>query len=873
MRFLNREKMVLQRFVLMVVAAAGVMGCVECLPHRILLDTDADTDDLFALLYLLKLNKSEFDLKGISISSNGWSDAGHSVNHIYDLLYMMGRDDISVGVGGEGGILDDGTILSNVGGYLPIIEQGVGTVGYCRYRQSIPVGRGGRLDVDTNFGLRKRFLPQGKRRYSPLEQPTAQQVLMDTISAGPTTVFIIGVCTNLAMFLMKNPHLKQNVEHIYVMGGSVRAAGQGGDIIGNLFTDFDSNPYAEYNIFMDPFAAYQVIHSGIPVTLVPLDATNTIPISAELFDYFERNQHTYESQYIFKSLKMARDTAFANDDQFYANYFMWDLFMCGVATSIMSKLQPENEFAEMKYMNITVITSNKPYGVSDGSNPFFDGRKTPKFRLSRNGCHSGHVQTGLRDPFCLVKNGTGKCTDGYTVMTEGQEGVPVLVAVRAKPNPDVKSPLNRAFYINFLDVINRNEQSSRFSFATEYPYYNHEEVVYKPDLWGKQVGKNVVFDMDMSAGDFLALFYLLKLPVEDINLKAILVSPTGWANAATIDVIYDLLHMMGRDDIPVGLGDVFPMNIADPIIPNVGDCKYQKVIPHGSGGFIDSDTLYGLARDLPRSPRGYTAENCVKYGAPRDTDHPELRQPLALQVWESVVNSLQTKSKITILTNGPLTNIAKIVGAGENMSSAIQEVVVVGGGGHINDHGNVTILPPELNLFLDPLAAKTVFSSKLNITLIPLATQRKVTSFPEIIHTLIQHKTPEAAFAKRLLSTLHHLQMKHPRYQHTGTFVGEILGSVLVAGDVSALKPKFSIKKIKVATQNGQVVIDEKQGKAVKVLENVDASAYYHLYANTLGHNRHSTVVGSFLGQMLLFFWLLLLLVLLHINKRRLLIM
>lgn len=40
---------------------------------------------------------------------------------------MMGRDDISVGVGGEDGILDDGTILPNVGGYLPIIEQVINT--------------------------------------------------------------------------------------------------------------------------------------------------------------------------------------------------------------------------------------------------------------------------------------------------------------------------------------------------------------------------------------------------------------------------------------------------------------------------------------------------------------------------------------------------------------------------------------------------------------------------------------------------------------------------------------------------------------------------------------------------------------------------
>jgi len=63
--------------------------------------------------------------------------------------------------------------------------------------------------------------------------------------------------------------------------------------------------------------------------------------------------------------------------------------------------------------------------------------------------------------------------------------------------------------------------------------------------------------------------------------------------------------MMGRDDIPVGLGDVFAMNQSDPVFSAVGDCKYLKAIPHGSGGLLDSDTLYGLARDLPRSPRRY----------------------------------------------------------------------------------------------------------------------------------------------------------------------------------------------------------------------------------------------------------------------------
>lgn len=90
---------------------------------------------------------------------------------------------------------------------------------------------------------------------------------------------------------------------------------------------------------------------------------------------------------------------------------MWDSFTSGVAVSSMlnSNNHGDNEFADMEYMNITVVTSNEPYGISDGSNPFFDGRVVPKFHLNKNGVHSGHVQRGLGDPFCIVENGKGKC--------------------------------------------------------------------------------------------------------------------------------------------------------------------------------------------------------------------------------------------------------------------------------------------------------------------------------------------------------------------------------------------------------------------------------------------------------------------------------
>lgn len=109
---------------------------------------------------------------------------------------------------------------------------------------------------------------QGSRRYSPIRQATTQQVMIKTISKGPTSVLIAGSLTNLAIFLMSNSHLKSNIDHIYIMGGGVRSKSSSCQPqqccdCGNIFTAFRSNPYAELNFFCDPFAAYQVTRQSI----------------------------------------------------------------------------------------------------------------------------------------------------------------------------------------------------------------------------------------------------------------------------------------------------------------------------------------------------------------------------------------------------------------------------------------------------------------------------------------------------------------------------------------------------------------------------------------------------------------------------------
>jgi len=437
--------------------------------------------------------------------------------------------------------------------------------------------------------------------------------------------------------------------------------------------------------------------------------------------------------------------------------------------------------------------------------------------------------------------------------------VRVLVAEKAKPNKDINSTLDREYFISFLHALNSPHQTAKFNMKTEFPFY--KETLYKNNIKGRLSGKSVILDLDMSPGDFVTLFYLLKMPQELIDLKGITITANGWANAATVDIIYDILHMMGRDDIPVGLGEFFALGQAYPTLNSTGDCKYRKAIPHGAGGYIDSDTLFGLARDLPRSPRRYTAHNSVKYGAPRDTEHPELRQPKAQEVLQNVMNGFESGRKVTVLTTGPLTNIATFLSSNTNSSSKIEQLYIVGG--HIgqneaSDGGNVfTVLSnrkAEFNMYLDPLAAKQVLASKLNITMIPLKILRKASSFTRLLRELALAKdTPEAIFVHRLLSRMFQLHRSHHAYAHIGMFLGEVVGAAIMA-DRPQLKLVTQIRSVSVLANSevgsdGWTIVDHRNGNPINLVEDIDSFAYYSHLSTILNEKNQSAIIASFSAQ------------------------
>jgi len=85
----------------------------------------------------------------------------------------------------------------------------------------------------------------------------AVPALIDRFKREPNRIELVtlGPLTNLATALTMEPALADWIKHCWVMGGAANT-------VGNV------TPAAEYNIWCDPEAAYKVMHSGVPLTLL-----------------------------------------------------------------------------------------------------------------------------------------------------------------------------------------------------------------------------------------------------------------------------------------------------------------------------------------------------------------------------------------------------------------------------------------------------------------------------------------------------------------------------------------------------------------------------------------------------------------------------
>ncbi len=118
--------------------------------------------------------------------------------------------------------------------------------------------------------------------------------LQPEVGSEPCWILATGPLTNLAMALREDSKFVPTAERVIVLGG---ALGQPG---GNV------RPWAEYNFYCDSIAAAEVLTSGLPIELVPLDVTTRVIIEEQDAEELKDEGATLASRLLKASISSHR---------------------------------------------------------------------------------------------------------------------------------------------------------------------------------------------------------------------------------------------------------------------------------------------------------------------------------------------------------------------------------------------------------------------------------------------------------------------------------------------------------------------------------------------------------------------------------------
>jgi purine nucleosidase len=211
---------------------------------RVLFDHDGGVDDAVALAVLAA--STEVELLGVCVTpGDGAVAAGVAVSRA--LLSMAGRDGVPV----AGGVLAPGH----------------------PFPEALRVDGERLADRPVLAGR----VPGGAGPSGDGDEPAHIMAARLLRSAGePTVVVATGPLSTLAAALDEHPDVEDRIERLYWMGGAI-------DVPGNVQEDGHDGS-AEWNAYCDPPAVARVWDSNLDIHLCPLDATNAVPLTAELVE-------------------------------------------------------------------------------------------------------------------------------------------------------------------------------------------------------------------------------------------------------------------------------------------------------------------------------------------------------------------------------------------------------------------------------------------------------------------------------------------------------------------------------------------------------------------------------------------------------------
>lgn len=244
----------------------------------VVVDYNPTSSDVAALLFLLQHDAVRVD--AITIPGTGESHCGPAVANTLGLLALVGRESIPVACGSSEPVAGDNDWPAD-------------------WR-------------DTADELPGLSLPIGGEA-SELSGPELL-VAAVTQSSEPVRLLTLGPLTNVAEALELDPTLVTNLDAVYIMGGAVETDG-------NVF----ANEFAEWNVWIDPAGTQILLESGAPVVLLPLDATNDVPVTRRWVDRLDADRTTPAASAVF-------DLFSSSPGVLEGGFYFWDELAAAVLT-------------------------------------------------------------------------------------------------------------------------------------------------------------------------------------------------------------------------------------------------------------------------------------------------------------------------------------------------------------------------------------------------------------------------------------------------------------------------------------------------------------------------------------------------------------
>jgi len=228
----------------------------------------------------------------------------------------------------------------------------------------------------------------------------------------------------------------------------------------------------------------------------------------------------------------------------------------------------------------------------------------------------------------------------------------------------------------------------------------------------------IILDCDPGHDDAIALMLALASP--EVELLGVTTVFGNHSLRRTTENAIRVLGHVGRDDIPVTAGAPRPL---------VRE-RHQDAHVHGETG------LDGV--DLPPPSRAAERQHAIDWIAGTTSSQP---QP------------------VTLVATGPLTNVALLLARYPELEQRLERIVLMGGA---IAEGNVTPAA-EFNIWADPEAARRVFSSGLDLTMVGLDVTHKA-----MLTDVHARRLAATGSAGTLVADLHAFYARHHRRRRCG---------------------------------------------------------------------------------------------------------